>query len=144
MAPAPSITVGAFNLLAGALSWCQSWRPTGPSEPRRAANRAKQARYRQSRAGKVKIAARARLRQAVRSGRIERQPCEVCSAARAEAHHPDYQQPLAVRWLCRRCHADVDAGRSHLATAHAGLEGHSPPLPYHGLACREIARPGPS
>ena len=39
----------------------------------------------------------------LRRGLIQRQGGEVCGA-RAEMHHDDYDQPLAVRWLCRRHH----------------------------------------
>lgn len=38
------------------------------------------------------------------AGTLRRNPCEVCGAPKAEAHHDDYAQPLAVRWLCRTCH----------------------------------------
>jgi len=34
------------------------------------------------------------------------EPCEVCGD-KAERHHPDYTQPLLVKWLCRRHHAEV-------------------------------------
>jgi len=37
---------------------------------------------------------------------LERQPCEVCGARPAEAHHDDYSRPLEVRWLCKRHHAE--------------------------------------
>lgn len=31
--------------------------------------------------------------------------CQVCGRyMRARAHHDDYSRPLAVRWLCQRCH----------------------------------------
>jgi hypothetical protein len=37
-----------------------------------------------------------------------RQPCEVEGCTRvAEKHHDDYDQPLKVRWLCRRHHGEV-------------------------------------
>lgn len=36
---------------------------------------------------------------AVRDGRLKRQPCWVCGEY-AEAHHPDYSRPLDVVWLC--------------------------------------------
>jgi hypothetical protein len=42
----------------------------------------------------------------IRSGKIERKPCEVCGA-RAEAHHEDYSRPLDVRWLCFRHHREA-------------------------------------
>jgi hypothetical protein len=40
----------------------------------------------------------------LKSGRIIRQPCEMCEAEKAEAHHDDYSKPLSVRWLCRSHH----------------------------------------
>lgn len=44
--------------------------------------------------------ARARVRQAIKRGDLIRMPCEICGAARTEAHHTDYRKPLEVRWLC--------------------------------------------
>ena len=41
---------------------------------------------------------------ALRRGLLERRPCVRCSAEPADAHHPDYQRPLLVVWLCRKCH----------------------------------------
>lgn len=46
-----------------------------------------------------------KVRDAVRSGKMERKPCEVCSEPNAEGHHDDYSKPLEVRWLCRKHHA---------------------------------------
>lgn len=40
----------------------------------------------------------------LRDKKLERQPCEVCGAAKAEAHHDDYNKPLDVRWLCFKHH----------------------------------------
>ena len=42
---------------------------------------------------------------AIRDGRLVRQPCEQCGEPKTDAHHDDYGQPLNVRWLCRKCHA---------------------------------------
>jgi hypothetical protein len=42
---------------------------------------------------------------AIREGRIKRQPCNVCGAKKAVAHHHDYNKPLEVQWLCRAHHA---------------------------------------
>jgi hypothetical protein len=41
---------------------------------------------------------------AIRDGRLIRQPCEVCDCVKVQAHHDDYNQPLAVRWLCQEHH----------------------------------------
>jgi hypothetical protein len=43
---------------------------------------------------------------AIYSGKLKRQPCEVCGAGATwtQAHHDDYAKPLDVRWLCRSCH----------------------------------------
>lgn len=37
---------------------------------------------------------------ALRAGRLQRKPCEVCGATEVHAHHDDYRKPLDVRWLC--------------------------------------------
>jgi hypothetical protein len=42
----------------------------------------------------------------VRAGRLKKQPCHVCGAQKAEAHHDDYSKPLDVRWLCRKHHRE--------------------------------------
>ena len=48
--------------------------------------------------------ARQAVRTAINAGRMQREPCEVCAAGPAEAHHDDYGKPLDIRWLCRSCH----------------------------------------
>lgn len=40
---------------------------------------------------------------AVRTGRLKKQPCWVCGE-KAVAHHPDYDRPLDVVWLCQSHH----------------------------------------
>ncbi len=54
-----------------------------------------------------KYVARYKLSNAVTSGRIARQPCEVCGAEKVEAHHDDYSKPLDVRWLCKKHHVEA-------------------------------------
>jgi hypothetical protein len=43
---------------------------------------------------------------AVRDGRLIRpNKCSACmKSCKPEAHHPDYQRKLYVRWLCESCH----------------------------------------
>lgn len=48
--------------------------------------------------------AQAALRSAIKRGLIEPQPCAECGAERADGHHPDYDRPLHIIWLCRRHH----------------------------------------
>ena len=43
---------------------------------------------------------------AIRHGKLVKMPCEVCGSVNVEAHHDDYNQPLAVRWLCVTHHAE--------------------------------------
>ena len=45
---------------------------------------------------------------AIRGGRLLKQPCEVCGATEdVEAHHADYSKPLDVRWLCYIHHNEL-------------------------------------
>lgn len=42
---------------------------------------------------------------AVRDGRLIKQPCFFCSSDKnIHAHHNDYSKPLDVIWLCAKCH----------------------------------------
>lgn len=43
---------------------------------------------------------------AIKAGKMERKPCEVCGAEKVEAHHPDYTKPLEVMWLCKPHHTE--------------------------------------
>ena len=63
-----------------------------------------------------KLKAHAIVRQALRDGTLKRGRCKVCGSFRVEAHHPDYAQPLAVEWLCRRHH------QQHHAAERGGAE----------------------
>lgn len=48
-----------------------------------------------------KYAANMAVSNAVRDGKLKKQPCEICgSKERVEGHHPDYEKPLDVQWLC--------------------------------------------
>jgi len=47
---------------------------------------------------------------ALRDGKVTRQPCEVCGEP-AQAHHEDYSKPLEVTWLCFRHHRFLKHGQ---------------------------------
>ncbi len=51
-----------------------------------------------------KYKAHTALGNAIRDGKVFKQPCEVCGAAKVEGHHDDYSKPLSVRWFCRPHH----------------------------------------
>jgi hypothetical protein len=42
---------------------------------------------------------------AINAGYIIRKPCVVCEKPKGEAHHPSYDTPLQVIFLCKRCHS---------------------------------------
>ena len=41
---------------------------------------------------------------AVKTGKLIPQPCEVCGNPKVQKHHDDYSKPLEVRWLCSLHH----------------------------------------
>ncbi len=53
-------------------------------------------------------AANIALGNAVRDGRVKKQPCWVCGS-KAVAHHPDYDRPFDVVWLCQPHHKQTHA-----------------------------------
>lgn len=50
-----------------------------------------------------KRAAHVKVGNAIRDGRLVKQPCR-CGEIKVEAHHDDYSKPLDVTWLCTACH----------------------------------------
>jgi len=48
---------------------------------------------------------------ALRNGSLVKPPCEVCGELKVQAHHHDYNKPLDVRWLCFKCHREVEHGQ---------------------------------
>lgn len=54
---------------------------------------------------RLKYKAHGTVNNAVRDGRLEKQPCEICGATeRLHGHHDDYAKPMEVRWLCAAHH----------------------------------------
>lgn len=83
-------------------------------EETRARDRAKSVRQRARRerylkewraAHPEKRAAHIAVGNAIRDGRLSKEPCAFCGTADpVEAHHHDYSKPLDVTWLCKPCH----------------------------------------
>lgn len=63
-------------------------------------------------------AAHVAIGNAIRDGRITKCPCMVCGAKKVEGHHPDYDRPLDVVWLCTTHHNEAhEIGRQHKEAA---------------------------
>ena len=77
------------------------------------ANKEKVGKYHREYAKKWKVAhrkenlAQHKLRHAVKSGKIKKQPCEFCENKKSMAHHFDYDKPLSVIWVCQSCHQKI-------------------------------------
>lgn len=53
--------------------------------------------------------------EAIKSGDLIRQPCEVCGDdGDVEAHHADYGRPLDVQWLCPKHHKQWHRDNGHI------------------------------
>jgi ribosomal protein S27AE len=66
---------------------------------------------------------------AIRDGKLKRKPCVECGEKlHVHAHHDNYSRPLAVRWLCARCHR----------RAHMRKNGSKPQLQLKSSAAVEI------
>lgn len=55
---------------------------------------------------RLAFAAHWTVQEAIRRGRLIKQPCEKCGNAKVHAHHDDYLKPLEVRWLCSLHHRE--------------------------------------
>lgn len=75
------------------------------TDSRKAARKIYQQRRRLGRPGVE--AAHTAVCNAVRDGRLVRQPCAVCNNPKSEAHHDDYRKKLSVRWLCFKHHREA-------------------------------------
>lgn len=51
-----------------------------------------------------KYKAHSTVSNAVRDGKLTKNPCEKCGEEPVHGHHDDYLKPLEVRWLCPVCH----------------------------------------
>lgn len=51
-----------------------------------------------------KTKAHAVVRDAIKDGVLEREPCQICGNKKSHGHHEDYNEPLDVIWLCQKHH----------------------------------------
>ena len=49
----------------------------------------------------------------IRNGSIVKQPCSECGDKVVDAHHPDYDKPLDIVWLCRKHHMEIHGKQLH-------------------------------
>lgn len=76
-------------------------------EKRRRYVKESQKKYRTN--NRVKHRAREKSIKALRDGLLTKKPCAVCDGKKSEMHHINYDNPLAVIWLCRGHHAELHA-----------------------------------
>jgi hypothetical protein len=41
------------------------------------------------------------VQEALEAGELARQPCVICGALKVLPHHENYDNPLAITWLCQ-------------------------------------------
>lgn len=91
-------------------SWCKSceYKKRSASRKRNPERRARDAAKNLLRnkrpERRLKVLARAAVMNALRSGKLIKQACEVCGCSQTEGHHDDYTKPIDVRWLCQEHH----------------------------------------
>ena len=49
-----------------------------------------------------------KVRDALKAGRLTREPCCICGEVDSQGHHKDYSKPLEVTWLCRLHHRELE------------------------------------
>ena len=60
---------------------------------------------------KKKANCRSHTKMLLRRGTLAREPCVECGHEPAEAHHPDYDDPRNVMWLCLKHHRRLHAAQ---------------------------------
>ena len=75
-----------------------------PVTPRLPALRSETRQTNWRRANLAKYSAHLAVQRALSSGTLQKQGCGDCGHAAVDAHHDCYDDPLNVRWLCRRHH----------------------------------------
>lgn len=56
--------------------------------------------------------ARDAVSKALKNGTLKKEPC-YCGETKVEGHHPDYNEPLLVVWLCNKHHKHIHGRTAH-------------------------------
>lgn len=56
---------------------------------------------------RAKFLARWLAKRMTENGVIGQQPCAFCGNPNSQRHHPDYNEPLLIVWLCADCHREL-------------------------------------
>ena len=88
-------------------SWCKECYKIGNrSEKRKEYNHRwkRENNYGKEGLPRIKRNAKQRVIGAVKSGRLEKEPCLICGDFIVHGHHENYEKPLDVLWLCPKHH----------------------------------------
>lgn len=55
---------------------------------------------------KEKEKIRLKIRDKIKTGELNRMPCQVCGNIKSEIHHIDYNKPNEILWLCKKHHLE--------------------------------------
>lgn len=43
----------------------------------------------------------------VKRGKLKKEPCKICGNLDSQIHHPNYDKPIDIIWLCRKHHLEL-------------------------------------
>lgn len=70
-------------------------------------------RYRQNPELKARYKARAIATKMTADGTLKQRPCAFCQEEQTQKHHPDYNEPLLIVWLCAKCHKELHTSQKN-------------------------------
>lgn len=73
-----------------------------PDVKKRKAEQMKQ--YSQDPRLRIRFLARWYAKRMTENGTLKQEPCAICGESKTQKHHPNYNEPLLVVWLCVKCH----------------------------------------
>lgn len=87
-------------------NYIRNYRKIHPQKINREYARKRAKDYRSIFENRIKINARAKVRYALKIGKLKKMPCEICKKKnKVNAHHHDYSKPLNIQWLCTVHHS---------------------------------------